>query len=763
MKQELALSRIFGIGAAIVMVTQPAWAASNQVIGVRLNPSGAGMEVILDVVGSIKPQVYTTNRGNDVVADVINTQLKLSGGGSYRQNNPAPGIASVVVTPLDANSIRVIVSGSSRPPSSQIIQSEATGIVIGYNTGIANNPGIPNTPVRVPAAAPATTPRQPDVLVQNPEVSINQLPLSGSGSVPPPYLTQATPPPVGDIAVANVDSTASVIALGTSERIPRLVLRDAPVRDVLALLARAADLNLAYTGGGEEGAEDAGGPTISLDIEDELVQDVFNYILRLSSLEANRVGRTIFVGATLPDAARNIITRSFRLNQAEVASAAGFLSAQGAETQRVVEQVQIQTVGTGAAARTVETRNVQIVPLAAREGEGPLLLRGLSVLTDERLNAITLVGEPRKVEIGTRMLLQLDARRRQVAVNVKIVDVNLNNAENFNTSFSFGINDSFFVSDGGSALANFGGFNPPANNTVSNGLVVPSVIPNPLGGTVFSDRDANNIINVPLTAPGPGGQVLRPIPPFGEGGRSDPLTPGISDYTPFEINDGEVEVGDATFSLPELFQYPTRFLATLQAQVVSRNAKILTDPTLVIQEGQRATVNLTEEIVGNIQSTTNVSEGLAQTTVTAQIEEAGLQLEILVSRIDDNGFVTLAVNPTVTAPVGTQTLGDNLGGNEISLLSERSLNSGQIRLRDGQTLILSGIIQEQERSTVTKWPILGDLPILGALFRGTNTDNQRAEVIVLVTPQVMDDTERSGYGYGYAPGQEARDLIDRNR
>ena len=761
MKHQLALSGIFGISAAIVIVTQPAWAVSNQVIRVRLNPSGTGVEVILDTIGDNKPNVFTVNRGNDVVADIINTQLKLSGGGSYRENNPAPGIASVVVTPLDTNSIRVIVSGTNRPPSSQILQSEPTGVVIGYNTGIANPAGLPNTPAQIPATSPAPTPRQTEVLVQNPEITIDGLPRAGSGSAqPPPYLPRAAAPPVGDIAVANVDSSASIVALGTSERIPRLVLRDAPVRDVLALLARAADLNLAYTGGGEEGGEDTEGPTISLDIEDELVQDVFNYILRLSSLEANRVGRTIFVGTTLPDAARNIITRSFRLNQAEVASAAGFLSAQGAETQRVVEQVQIQTVGQGAAARTVETRNVQIVPLAAREGDGPLLLRGLSVLTDERLNAITLVGEPRKVEIGTRLLMQLDARRRQVAVNVKIIDVNLNNQENFNTSFSFGINDSFIVSDGGAALVNFNGINPPSRNTAGGGVLVPPVISNPVGGTVFSDRDANNIINVPLTAPAPGGQVLRPIPPFGEGGRDDPLTPGISDYTPFTVNDdGTFEVGDVEFSLPELFQYPTRFLATLQAQVVSSNAKILTDPTLVIQEGQSATVNLTEDIVGNIQTQTNFADGLAQTTITAQIEEAGLQLEVLVNRVDDNGFVTLAVNPTVTAPVGTQPLGNDT----ITLLSERSLNSGQIRLRDGQTLILSGIIQEQERSTVTKWPILGDLPIIGALFRGSNTQNQRAEVIVLVTPQVLDDSDRSGYGYGYAPGREARDMIDRRR
>jgi type IV pilus assembly protein PilQ len=54
-------------------------------------------------------------------------------------------------------------------------------------------------------------------------------------------------PPVGDIAISAIDASPSVIDLGTQERVPRLVLRDAPVREVLSLLARAANMNLAYS------------------------------------------------------------------------------------------------------------------------------------------------------------------------------------------------------------------------------------------------------------------------------------------------------------------------------------------------------------------------------------------------------------------------------------------------------------------------------------------------------------------------------------
>jgi type IV pilus assembly protein PilQ len=120
--------------------------------------------------------------------------------------------------------------------------------------------------------------------------------------------------------------------------------------------------------------------------------------------------------------------------------------------------------------------------------------------------------------------------------------------------------------------------------------------------------------------------------------------------------------------------------------------------------------------------------------------------------------LSLSVAPTVSAPSNSvSTPGD---GN-ITLLSERSLRSGQVRLRDGQTLILSGIIQDSDRTSVSKIPILGDIPLLGSLFRRTNKANQRNEVIVLLTPQIMDDSEKSSYGYNYNPSPEVRQILER--
>jgi type IV pilus assembly protein PilQ len=148
-------------------------------------------------------------------------------------------------------------------------------------------------------------------------------------------------------------------------------------------------------------------------------------------------------------------------------------------------------------------------------------------------------------------------------------------------------------------------------------------------------------------------------------------------------------------------------------------------------------------------------------TTTPVIEDAGLSLAVNIERIDDNGFINFVVNPVVSAPGSTQRF-DSGGGsvNTITLLNTRSLSSGLVRLRDGQTLILSGIIEDSERTTVSKVPILGDIPLLGALFRSTNQTNDRREVIIMLTPRLLD--EDAGYSSNYRPGPNAREMLQKS-
>lgn len=764
-------------GTAVLLATQPAWAAPTQVTGVELKQSGNGVQLLLETKAGDRPQIITVNSGNSFVAEITNTQLRLPEGSNFSQEKPAPGIASVVVSQAAPNSIRVIVTGVGAPPTGEIAGKEGNAITFNVNPGVGGAAGGRGTPTaQLPSTNPGPgpapglqVPANQTPLVPNPRVTYEGGPAPAAGAVQPvspapPFLPRAVAPPVGDMAISEVDSSASTIDLGTGERIPRLLLRDAPVREVLSLLARAANRNVVFLGAqqGAPGQQQGGGQqqqatatldsTISLDIENEPLQDVFNYVLRLTGLQANRSGNTIFVGTNLPEAASNIVVRSLRLNQVPAATAANFLTAQGAETQLPIERVQIQTIGEGAAARTVEIREPDIKVLRAQRGTGPLVLSGLSVLTNERLNSITLVGNPRKIEIATAFLTQLDARRRQVAVNVKILDINLNNTDLANSSFSFGVGGAFFTFDNGAAALNFGRLRPPTAEQTRNSQFSPPVIQNPFSGnTPFLDAQPNAPFGRSTGAPLDIGDPrftngLLPRPPFGT--NVNPLQPGIT-----EIQE------EITLGLPQLLQFPTRLLGFLQAQITSGNAKILTDPTLVIQEGETATVNLGQDVIVNQTIQQQPSAQGPITTVTAQREIAGLNLQVQVNQIDDNGFVTLILNPEISAPLAAQTIGQ--GGNAITItpLSRRRLSSGRIRLRDAQTLVVSGIIQDQDRTTVSKVPILGDIPILGALFRSTNRQNFRNEVVVLLTPQIIDDSAASPFGYRYRPSQEVQQLL----
>lgn len=813
MKQLHGNSFILGTAAFVFLAAQPVWAQISQITDVQLNAVNGGISVALKTSSGSRPQVFTTKRGKALVADIINAQLLLPQGKSFRQDSPAPGIASVEINQLDANSIRVTVTGSNNTPGSQPVVRSQNGITLSFSPSGGTTASAPTPTAPTSTAPPVTTPAQPgqnpSVLVPNPEVTIDGQPAQAAGpgqpvSQAPPFLPRAVAPPVGDIAISNTDASPSTIDLGTQERVPRLVLRDAPVREVLSLLARAANLNLAYIGGeqaaagGQQpaaGGEQAGGAnaqtssqTISLDIENEPVQDVFNYVLRLSGLEANRSNRTVFVGPKLPNSTRDMVMRSLRLNQVTVGVALNFLVGLGAESavsrERQVTSVNAVPVGAGATpiTQTQTTTESRVETQRVNFTDSSPLLRGLQALGDERTNSLTLIGPPRLVEMAMNQLTQLDIRRRQVVVNVKIIDVNLLNTQDYNTSFSFGVGNNYFTSDGGAASLNFGGSRPATRAEASTSVTSTPVIQNPVTGTPFVDP--NTGIAIPGTTPGtvvldangnitrvanPGsGTFYQPIAPTG-----NPLQPGFSNITPATDNiitrnaDGTSSVtqgalGTATTALPSLFQFPRRLLASLQAQVQNGNAKILTDPTLIVQEGQTANVNLTQEVIGNIVREIVRDANLATETISAEKDRVGLTLAVKVERIDDNGFVSLSVAPVVKAPQAPATINVGGGGSQqIFLVSERSLNSGSIRLRDGQTLILSGIIQDSDRTTVSKIPILGDLPLIGSLFRSTNRQNQRNEVIVLLTPQIMDDTENSSYGYNYTPSPDVRQILER--
>jgi type IV pilus assembly protein PilQ len=690
-------------GALIAVAAEPGMAAVTTIRDVQLNQTDAGLELVFDTEGGDTGNVFTVSQGNTLRADMTRTQLSLPNGNSFVQANPAPGIAEVSVVPLDANSVRVTVTGTNQAPVGTMA-SAGNQIVLAVNgngttaqqpTQVPENlttvPGAPEeTVAQATPAEPATPPAEevpvvpptqgsPDVLVPDPEIIIDGNPVPQPRvQQAPPFLPRAVAPPVGDIAIAESGIAQRGIDLGSNERIPKLLLRDAPSREVLSLLARAAGLNLVFSSAGGEGTE-TDGPLVTLDIEDESVNDVFNHVLRITGLQANRVGRSIYVGPQLPIGARSVTSRTLRLNQVSASDAAGYLASLGATATQVVTQPEIEIVtaesgveGGAPITRTIETETttVEEISFDPNEESGIAVpLAGLQAVADSRLNSLTLVGEAELVDLATEYLTRLDLRRRQVAINVKIIDIDLNATESFSTSFTY----------------------------LNNGLTIG-----------FGPTGLNAGIN-------------------------------FNSPTPAEQN----------------------LILGIEAAITDSNAKILTDPTLIVQEGQVASVALVESVLSSIDTEIDGDSGvIVQTPV---FEDAGLILTVQVERIDDNGFVTFNVSPTVSSPQASIPF-QGTGGiqNSLTPISRREVSSGSIRVRDGQTLLLAGIIQERELASATKVPILGDLPIIGALFRSSSVTDERNEVIVMLTPEILDDSDQSTWGYSYTPSEEIDQVLNRN-
>lgn len=722
MKRDQLLGSLVWGSLATVALVRPAIAQDVNVVDVRVSPGGSGgvnVELVTENA-SDRPQVFLLPpQGNDLVAHVANAKLMVP---SQRvvESTPAPGISAVEVTQLDAVTVQVTVRGDGARPTGRIVRGESANVLLSYagNTTAARDRAQPANTQPFDSRDYQISQNSGDVLVPSPNVTIDGQPANlgpasnSSGNLVPPLMPRAVAPPVGDMAISDLPYAPSRILLGSSEILPRLVLRDAPVREVLSLLARAAGVNVAFAedtpGGNATGAAaeatEADSARISVDIENERVEDVFNYVLRISGMQAHKMGNTVFVGQRLPNAARGAMVRSIRLNQADANNAAAFLVSLGAESATPVTTVRVQSlqsqnnnnnqegVGAPQLTETQRTEQTTIERLRYDPIDSPPILRGLQVTADNRTNSLTLVGDSSLINLASAQLARIDGRLRQVAVNVRIIDIDLDQAERAGFSFSFGVDDTSVVNTGGLGVINWGGWS---------------------------------------------------------GNRSPFSTP--AGFTTDQVGLSPVAAAPNTFNIAN------RFLAQLQANVTNGNAKILTDPTLVVQEGQQAEVGLTEEVVGSVEQDIETTDVGTIVTETIEKEEAGLRLGVEITRIDDNGFVTMRVSPSLRVPIGERT--SPTGNTFVTLLADRRLASGSIRLRDGQTLVLAGIIQDTDRTTISKVPILGDLPLLGALFRRTERENERRELIVLLTPQVLDDTTNTALGYSYTPSAEAQELM----
>ena len=182
----------------------------------------------------------------------------------------------------------------------------------------------------------------------------------------------------------------------------------------------------------------------------------------------------------------------------------------------------------------------------------------------------------------------------------------------------------------------------------------------------------------------------------------------------------------------------------LAAQIRSSSTKVLANPTLILSEysgpagdgeigrefGNDGYVEVGDKVPVNAEP----EEGSSICSIEYGL--VGIKLGARILGIDNNDYITFTISPEITGISETVSIGNCP---DIYLLSTRKVDTGSIRVKDNDTLILTGVLQDVDTEKIFKTPLLGDLPVLGRLFKRRSVSKEKRELVILVTPNIINE------------------------
>lgn len=208
----------------------------------------------------------------------------------------------------------------------------------------------------------------------------------------------------------------------------------------------------------------------------------------------------------------------------------------------------------------------------------------------------------------------------------------------------------------------------------------------------------------------------------------------------YDASTGEIEWVDKHAS-------PRPSKASLQYSInyALRNSKARTvaNPRILVTNGEESSIDITQSYVESVDTEMTASgTGSFVTRKYNMADDAGVQLSVT-PFISPDGYVTMNISPeyTVVADQLMETDGNGVQYIAATQTQTRSFELTNVRLKDGETLVIAGMIMETDTKVVNKIPGLGDIPYLGVLFRSSNTEKTKSELIVMITPKIIYDDE----------------------
>lgn len=222
--------------------------------------------------------------------------------------------------------------------------------------------------------------------------------------------------------------------------------------------------------------------------------------------------------------------------------------------------------------------------------------------------------------------------------------------------------------------------------------------------TEVLELDETGQKNVGLLLPPALSATYSEIPPVGINGGTPPPVLGIQPWTRTTLSAQVV----------------------LNALMTTGHARVLADPRITTISGHTASIRAGD----TINYTTSVVNGGVGSVVTQQVQsvQTGVILDIT-PVVNANNSISVTLHPTVNSLLGTNAQG-------VPSIANREAQT-TVTLADNQTLVIGGLIQEDESRTETTVPILGQIPLIGRIFRNYAINHNRNELIIVVTPHIL--------------------------
>ncbi len=308
---------------------------------------------------------------------------------------------------------------------------------------------------------------------------------------------------------------------------------------------------------------------------------------------------------------------------------------------------------------------------------------------DSKTNAIIVTESLDGMMATERLIAQLDVRPKQVLIEAKLVEVGLSN------SLSAGIQWNYYSADQGKAFGKQGTtlLGSPAGVTATN------PISNLVGTAASQLAPGSNSAFLPTGAAGQGTGVNLPA--------------------------------SNVFGALTLGRITNNYILnmTLTAAATAGKVKVLSNPKIATLNNQPANINVITQYPYTTSNAT--SNGVVSQSVT--YVPLGIQLTVTPT-INADGRITLNINPNVSQPSAVAPT-SSTGAPGIDSRTAQTT----VLVKDGETIVIGGLISDSASNTDSKVPILGDIPILGWLFRSKSVTHTRSELLIFVTPQIMPD------------------------